>query len=91
MKEISVMDSRGRVTVGLKLGKKFGRKFFVVPMPNEIALIPVPEDPVKNLQEMWEKAGLNKYTRKQLRNMAEKEAEKEALEGWRKSQRRIRR
>ena len=87
MKEVTVMDDRGRITLGKKIAKKYGRKFVVVPAMDEIVLMPVPQDPITDLQKMWKEAGLNKYTRKQIKKMAEEEAEKEALEGWKRGQR----
>lgn len=80
MKATTVMDERGRITLGKKLGKKYGRKFYVVPAVDEIILMPVStNDPIKGFAELGKKSGMNKYSVKQLLKMAEKEAEKEIL------------
>ena len=68
------MDSRGRVTIGEKLAKRYGRKFIVVPMHSDIVLVPRPKDPIKGLMEWGKKAGLSRYSVKQLRKMAEEQA-----------------
>jgi hypothetical protein len=70
MEEV-VMDSRGRITIGEKMAKKYGRKFLVVPMPREILLVPKVKDPLKELQEWGRKAGIGKYSLKQIKKMAE--------------------
>lgn len=68
------MDSRGRVTIGEKLAKKYGRKFMVVPTYNDIVLVPIPKDPLKSLAEWGKKAGLGRYSIKQIRKMAQEKA-----------------
>ncbi len=73
MEEV-LMDSRGRVTIGEKLAKKYGRRFIVVPMSGDIVLVPRPKDPIKGLVEWGRKAGLNRYSIKQIRKMAEEQA-----------------
>ena len=52
MQEVAVCDDRGRVSLGSEAIEKFGRRFHVVVMPNEVVLIPVPKDPLKDLAEM---------------------------------------
>lgn len=76
MEEV-VMDSRGRITIGEKMAKKYGRKFLVVPMPKEILLVPRTKDPLKELQEWGRKAGVGKYSLKQIKKMAEEQAYEE--------------
>ncbi len=87
MREMALMDEKGRVTFGKEDRKRYGRKFWILRLKDEIVLKPVPRDPVADLQRMWKEAGLNKYSIKQIKKMAEEEAEKEAWEGWKRSQR----
>jgi hypothetical protein len=71
-------DERGRITLGAKLLGKFGRKFAVVAGINEIVLVPIAKDPLAKLQELGKKAGLDKYSIKELRKIALQEAQKDA-------------
>lgn len=75
-----MMDSRGRVTIGEKMAKKYGRRFMVVPMPKEIILVPKTKvkDPVAELQRIGKEAGLDRYSMGQIKKMIEEEAFKEA-------------
>ncbi len=79
MKDISVADERDRITLGKKITKRYGKRFIVIDAVGEVVLRPVPKDPVKGFAEMGRRAGINKYSMKQLKKMAEEEAEKEAI------------
>lgn len=74
------MDKRGRVTIGEKLAKKYGRRFVVVPMPREILLVPWVKikDPIAELARIGKEAGLEKYSMAQIKKMAENAANEEA-------------
>jgi bifunctional DNA-binding transcriptional regulator/antitoxin component of YhaV-PrlF toxin-antitoxin module len=78
-KSTVVMDKQGRLYLPKRIKKEMGRKFYIVKTPDRIILIPVPKDPVKALAELGRKAGINKYSMKQIKKMIEEEAEKEAL------------
>ncbi len=78
---VAFADDRGRVTLGSKIVGKHGKKFAVVETVDDIILIPIPKDPIAALRELGRKAGIDKYSIKELRKMALEEAEKEALEG----------
>jgi hypothetical protein len=82
MEEV-LMDSRGRVTIGKELAKKYGRRFIVVPMYNDIVLVPKPKDPIKALAELGKKSDIGKFSIGEIRKMAEKEAVKEAMKSVR--------
>ena|SRR3989344_6603916 len=71
-------DTRGRITIGGSLIKRYGKKFAVVETPREIVLIPISEDPLSFLRKTGEKAGLDKYSIKELKRLVRIEAEKEA-------------
>jgi hypothetical protein len=45
-------DEEGRFRLGPELRQRYGRRFFVVEAPGELVLLPVAEDPVKDLQEI---------------------------------------
>jgi hypothetical protein len=75
--EETIMDERGRVTIGKSVGAKYGRRFFVVQLSNEIILIPKPQDPVKELQEWGRKAKIGNLTAQEIGKLAEEEAYKE--------------
>ena len=71
------MDERGRVTIGTKIAKRYGRRFYVIKAPNEIILIPKPKDPIKDLMELGKKAGFKNMTPEKIRKEAEEQAYKE--------------
>lgn len=71
------MDDRGRITLGKKIGERYGREFVVVETEKDIVLVPIAQDPVKELQKIGKEAGIDKYSIKELRAMAMEEAEKE--------------
>jgi hypothetical protein len=73
----TLMDERGRITLGKKLAKRYGKRFAVVPAQNEIILIPKTKDPLKSLRDWGEKAGINKLTMKEIKKIIEQEALKE--------------
>lgn len=75
--EEAKLDQRGRINIGKKAGEKYGDRFFVVQLPNEIILIPKPKDPVKELRKWGDKAGLGNMTSEEIRNLAEEEFYKE--------------
>ncbi len=70
----TAVDSRARITIGSEIVKKYGKRFFVVQAPDEVVLIPVPKDPIKDLMEWGKKAGFHGMTSKQIRRMAEEQA-----------------
>lgn len=78
--QITVLDERSRITLGRKIEKKYGKRFIVVPAKDEIILMPAPsKDPIKGLEELGKKSGINNYSLKQIKKMVQEEAEKEAL------------
>ncbi len=78
------VDERGRITLGSKLVRECGRKFFAVKAGKEIVLVPVAEDPLAELRRLFKEAGIDRYTIKELRKMALEEAEKEAMKSVRR-------
>lgn len=79
------MDERGRVTIGKELGEKFGGTFFVVATYKEIILMPRPKDPLKALAEWGRKSGIDKLSKKEIDQIIEKEATREAMGNLKKS------
>ena len=72
-------DERGRITLGTTMLDKYGKKFAVINAEKEIVLVPIARNPVLKLAQIGKQAGIDKYTLKQLRKMAVKQAEKEIL------------
>ena len=70
-------DSKGRVYLKEGLRSKYGEQFVVVEAPGEIVLLPVPEDPLAELEKMGKK--LRGKSLKQIKRMIREEALKEAL------------
>lgn len=67
-----VMDKQGRIYLPKQLKKDLGRKFFVVKVNKDIMLVPVPSDPVKELERIGKK--LPKKSVKQFRKEIMEEA-----------------
>ncbi len=70
-------DERGRIVLGTKFLDKYGKKFAVVSAKKEIVLVPIAKDPLARLKEIGKESGIDKYTLKELKEMAREEAEKE--------------
>jgi hypothetical protein len=75
--QTALMDDRGRVTVGKKISKKYGKEFFIVEGINEVILVPTSKDPLKDLQEWGRKARFRNMTPNKIRRLAEEQAYKE--------------
>lgn len=76
MQELTIKsDQRGRICLGRKIIEKYGTEFIIIPMTKEIILLPLIQDPIKELQEEGRK--LPKATIKQLRQEILKEAFKQ--------------
>lgn len=78
------VDERGRITLGLKMVDKHGDKFAVISHGKEIVLVPIPKDPLAELRRLGKEAGIDRYTIKELREMALQDAEKEAMKSVRR-------
>ena len=65
-------DKEGRLQLGPDLRQRYGRKFFVVEAPGELVLLPVAEDPVKDLQKLGRK--LEGYTIGELKERIHQQA-----------------
>ena len=48
------MDEKGRINIGKYAIKRYGDRFFIVKLLDEIVLIPKPKDPVAELRK-WGK------------------------------------
>ncbi|MDE1823262.1 MAG: AbrB family transcriptional regulator [Candidatus Micrarchaeota archaeon] len=72
------MDDQGRIYLPKKVKEGMGRRFFAFKMRGELILVPIPEDPVKDLQEQGKKLPKN-ISIKTLRKEAYEEAMKEAM------------
>lgn len=75
----TLMDERGRITLGKKIEERYGKRFFLIKTKNEIILRPIStKDPIVGLRELGQRAGINKLSIKRLRKIALEEAGKEA-------------
>ncbi len=63
----TICDAKGRLYLKEELRKKYGDRFIAVPAAGEIVLLPVPKDPVKDLQEVAGKA--RKLSLKRLKKL----------------------
>lgn len=45
-------DSKGRVYLKEEIRAKYGREFLILQAPKEIILLPVPENPLKDLEAL---------------------------------------
>ena len=61
-------DKKGRILLSEAIRSKYGDKFVLLEAPGELVLLPVPKDPVKDLEELG----------KPLRHMSLREIEKMA-------------
>ena len=73
----ALVDERGRITLGSKIVDRFGRKFAIVTTARDIVLVPIAKDPLAELSRIWRGSGIDKYTLKELKEMAREEAQKE--------------
>ena len=71
-------DEKGRVVLPKEIRSRYGGKFYVVSAPGEVVLIPVPKDPLKILRQEGKKIPKS-LSVKQLKGIARKAAEKEAI------------
>ncbi len=55
MQQIIRCDSKGRIYLAEEIRSFYGRKFVIVKAPKELILLPVPEDPVKDLEDIGQK------------------------------------
>lgn len=68
-----VMDKQGRIYLPKKL-KTIGRRFFIVKIDKEFMLVPIPSDPVKELEKIGK--GLPKKSLRQFKKEILEEARK---------------
>lgn len=48
-------DDRGRLLLTKDVREEYGEKFILVRASGELVLIPIPDDPIKDLQELGQK------------------------------------
>jgi AbrB family looped-hinge helix DNA binding protein len=74
-KMIVKCDERGRIYLPKSVREKLGKGFYLVEMKSGIHLIPVPDDPVKTLEEIGKK--LPEKSLKELKKDIRKQAMEE--------------
>ncbi|HUY70400.1 MAG TPA: hypothetical protein VMV00_02425 [Candidatus Baltobacteraceae bacterium] len=75
------IDERCRVTIGKKAVARYGKRFWMLDTPDGIVLVPVPKDPIKELEALGKRSGIGRYTMEEVKKIIEAEAKKEALRG----------
>ena len=80
MVEEARMDEKGRINIGKDTIKQYGDRFFIVKLSDEIVLIPKPKDPVAELRKWGKEIEISNLTVRDIKMLAEKEAEKEVAE-----------
>ena len=73
--QTSKCDRKGRLLLRPALRRRYGDQFFIVEAPREVILLPVPSDPVKDLQRLGRK--LEGYTIEELKKVIDEQADKE--------------
>ncbi|HOW73367.1 MAG TPA: AbrB family transcriptional regulator [Phycisphaerae bacterium] len=68
-------DENGRLPLGSELRHRYGTKSYIVEMPEKLVLLPVPDDPVKDLREIGRR--LKGKTIRELRQAIEQQAMEE--------------
>ena len=68
-------DEKGRIQLSPEVRQRYGRKFFLVEAPRELVLLPVAEDPVKDLQEIGR--SLRGLSVEDLKRRIDEQAERE--------------
>ena len=74
------MDEKGRINIGQEARKKYGSRFFIVKLSDEIILIPRPKDPVTELRNWGKELEIDKLIAKDIGVLVEEEAKKEVGE-----------
>lgn len=75
MSTITRTDSRGRIYLGKKIREKYGEKFILLEEKDKLILVPVRNNPIKDLAELGEQ--LPKKSLKAFRKDIVEEAKKE--------------
>ena len=70
-------DNKGRLYLREATREKYGTEFVIVETPDEIVLLPVPEDPIEELSRLGKP--LKRYSLAQIKKMIQKAAREEAL------------
>ena len=68
-------DRKGRIQLKASMISKYGDEFFVVQAPGKLILFPIPDDPVKDLEE-WGKP-LQHMSLKEIKSIIDKRAREE--------------
>jgi len=61
---------------------RYGEKFYILETPDELILLPIPEDPVAELARLGKK--LQGYSVEEIKAAIQERAEEEALSGLRR-------
>ncbi len=71
-------DKRGRITIPKEIREKHGDSYRLIELKTGIKLIPIPEEPLKELKDSASRE-LQETPIKEIMEEAEKEAEEQAL------------
>lgn len=81
--EVSKCDSKGRLHLKASIRSKYGERFFVLDLPSEILLFPVPADPIADLEQIGE--AMPDKSIHEIKKMIRHVAKNEALGNLRRS------
>ena len=70
-------DSKGRIHLRESLRSKYGEKFLVIEKDSGVVLVPVPSDPVEDLQLIGR--ALHGHSLKEIKKRIRRRAKKEVL------------
>ena len=75
--QLTETDEKGRIYLPMNARQKYGRKFLLIELPNGIKLVPVPKDPIQDLQQVMKKISKKdiQTIKKEIQLQALKEAE----------------
>jgi bifunctional DNA-binding transcriptional regulator/antitoxin component of YhaV-PrlF toxin-antitoxin module len=76
---LSKVDSKGRLYLPKEMRKGLSKEVYLVKIDSEILIVPKPEDPLKELEELGK--NLPDKPLSEIKREILKEARKEALEG----------
>ena len=74
-------DEKGRLLLRKTTRERYGEDFFVVEVPGEIILMPIPDDPLKDLEDLGK--SLRGMSLKQIKERIRRRAMREVLDDLR--------
>lgn len=76
-KEVYVCDERGRLLLPRGVREEYGKAFHLIRARDELVLIPISKDPLRELADLGKSAGIAHWPLSKLKRELRKQAEKE--------------